>query len=244
MIEVGIAACSSMESFEFGDVLFAVGLIVGAIGLRALMLAYLGTLAFRLPRRGRPLTVAFTKAIPLSILAWLVIGLTLALASEQTDVTFQGTCKLPGDYSLMVVDADGSGWVYKAGNEIKGGDVKWQRDGIGGVENLQIAGRYILGGRDSRGFRPSRDRARISEYFLIDSARETVSKVSTLPQLQASASQLGISVQLSPVYEVYSNCGDLPAARKDLKREDVRPRRVLVGTIFLLAIGFIYLLIR
>jgi hypothetical protein len=127
MIELGIAACSSMESFEFGDVLFAVGLIVGAIGLRALMLAYLGTLAFRLPRRGRPLTVAFTKAIPLSILAWLVLGLTLALASEQTDVTFQGTCKLPGDYSLMVVDADGSGWVYKAGNEIKGGDVKWQR---------------------------------------------------------------------------------------------------------------------
>jgi len=80
------------------------------------------------------------KAIPLSILAWLVLGLTLALASEQTDVMFQGTCKL--------------------------------------------------------------------------------------------------------VYEVYSNCGDLPAARKDLKREDVRPRRVLVGTIFLLAIGFIYLLIR
>lgn len=64
MIEVGIAACSSMESFEFGDVLFAVGLIVGAIGLRALMFAYLGTLAFRLPRRGRPLTVAFTKSDP------------------------------------------------------------------------------------------------------------------------------------------------------------------------------------
>ena len=72
-------------------------------------------------------------------------------------------CHLAGNYSLMMVDAESPGWVYKDTNGFQ--NINWNRDGIDGVKSLQINGKYIVGGRDARGFRKN---AIVNEYFLID----------------------------------------------------------------------------
>jgi hypothetical protein len=221
----------------FGDSTLEAELALFAIGLPALLIGYFGVLIFNLPSTGRPLSVAFTRAIPLSIVAWLIAVLAVGVETERLATSSERTCHLSANYSLMVVDQEGSGWVYNRKNENRRGGVNWQRDGIDGVEILQISGRYILGGRDSQGFRPSRSHALINEYFLIDSERETVARFSTLEQLQSSAAQLGISVQLRPVYEVYSSCGESQPAT------DNAPQRTVIGAIYFLCIGFVGLLV-
>lgn len=203
----------------FGDYTLAAEFILCAIGLPALIFAYFGVLTFGLPASGRPLSVAFIRAIPLSIVAWLVTVLAVGVETEHLGPASEGTCQLSANYSLMMVDQQGSGWVYNRKNENRRGGVNWQRDGIDGVETLRISGRYILGGRDNHGFRPSHSRAVINEYFVIDTERETITRFPALPQLQASAAQLGIPVQLKPVYEVYSTCGQFQS------REDDRPQQ-------------------
>ena len=220
----------------FGDYTLGAELAWCAIGLPALLLAYLGVLTFGLPAGGRALSAAFLRAIPLSIVAWLVTVLAVGIETEHIGAPSEGTCQLAANYSLMMVDSEGSGWVYNRKNE-NGRGVNWQTDGIDGVEIVQTSGRFILGGRDSHGFRPSHSHAVINEYFLIDTERETVTRFSTLPQLQAAASQLGIPVELKPVYEVYSSCGEFQS------RTENRPQRAVVGTIYFFCIGFVGLLV-
>jgi hypothetical protein len=220
----------------FGDYTLGIELILCAIGLPAVIFAYFGVLAFGLPAGGRPLSVAFIRAIPLSIVAWLVTVLVVGVETEKLGAGSEGTCQLSANYSLMMVDAEGSGWVYNRKNENRRGGVNWQRDGIDGVATLQISGRYILGGRDSSGFRPSQSRAVINEYFLIDTERETITRFSSLAQLQAAAGQLGINVQLRPVNEVYSRCGEFQSTEN-------RPQPGVIGTIYCFCFGFVCLFV-
>jgi hypothetical protein len=93
----------------------------------------------------------------------------------------------------MMVDAESPGWVYKDMNGFQ--NIDWNRDGIDGVKSLQIAGNYIVGGRDSRGFQKN---AVVNEYFLIDTDTSTLRRFATWSQLEAAVTPMGIHVQLKP----------------------------------------------
>jgi hypothetical protein len=170
------------------------------VGLGALLLAYIGTLIARVPRKGRKFSMAFLHALPIVFVGVSLLVVLGAFANSFDEVAFSRPCHLAGHYSLMMVDDESPGWVYNDTHGFQ--NIDWSRDGIDGVKSLQIAGQYILGGRDSRGFQKD---AVVNAYFLIDTETSTVRHFSTRSQLESTATSMGIHLQLEPAISLYSN---------------------------------------
>jgi len=213
-----------MLLIEFGIIVFFAEAGLALVGLCALLLAYLGVLIVGGPRKGRGLTAGFLHAVPLATVIPIVAGMSLAFV-ELSDAAFSAPCHLTGNYALMMADADSPGWVYRysPGN----GGVSWQQDGIDGVLHLQVAGRYIVGARDTRGFRRN---AIVTEYFLIDTQTATNTRFASLTRLEAALKPMGITLQLEPVSEIYES--------------DRRPLGVMIVVIGLPGVLCLYLFFR
>jgi hypothetical protein len=162
----------------------------------------------------RRLAVSAASALPFTCLALIVIPFVLwrvVLARE----SFPGSCQLPNGYSLMMTDSAHPAWVYNPKNVSTSGSVDWQKDGVDNVRTLQVSSHYILGGRDSRGFDHAEKRVEgaVDSYFILDSETGELTATSSLEQLQAQASNLGIHLRLESAYTIYSRYGPLRLAR-------------------------------
>ena len=189
---------SAMQLVQFAVVEFLLRMVLVLVGLGALLLAYIGTLIVGVPRKGRGFSTAFVHALPLAIVVFLLALISIARDVPE-DVGSSSPCHLTGNYSLMMVDSDSPGWVYKDTHGFQ--NIDWTRDGIDPVKSLQVAGRYIVGGRDARGFQKN---AVVNEYFLIDTETATLTRFPTRSQLDSAVTPLGIRVDLEPAYGIYA----------------------------------------
>jgi hypothetical protein len=80
-----------------------------------------------------------------------------------------------------------------------------QDDAVAGVRIVQIAGRYIAGGSDTRSFQHlGQDSSEEDSYFLLDTQTGKQTKFKSYGELLQAASQLSIQLDLKPIDRVYS----------------------------------------
>jgi hypothetical protein len=109
-------------------------------------------------------------------------------------------CPLPNGYVMEMIDEPDYGSLYKAG------DVgQEQRSAVNGVRLLQLSQDYMLGGTRKRSFEPEawNDYA-VDSYFLVDTRTSRITTYSSLEELGAAASPLGVRVHLEPIGRVYN----------------------------------------
>ena len=78
-----------------------------------------------------------------------------------------GYVEMPTSQWLRGIDTTDQGFVYNPKIQ-SGGAVGEQEDAIAGVRVLQVSGRYILGGSDTRSFERSDNADQVDSYFLLD----------------------------------------------------------------------------
>ena len=161
----------------------------------------------------RRLVLSTKCALPFFFLALIVFPFVLWRVHVQK-VSLPGTCVLPNGYKLMMIDTSSPAWVYNPRNEFQKSSVNWQKESVDGVRTLQVADRYVLGGRDNRGFRAS---GRVEQgsvsYFLLDTKTDKLVTMLSYEQLQNIASGLGIPLRLKDAYSVYESNGFMRFAR-------------------------------
>ena len=75
---------------------------------------------------------------------------------------------------------------------------------MAGVRKVQVAGRYILGGVDSKAFdHLSEDSANVDSFFILDTSTGRQTKFQTYDGLRSRAQELQISLNLEPISTVY-----------------------------------------
>lgn len=111
---------------------------------------------------------------------------------------------LPNGYQIMMIDVTDQGWVYNP--KTQPGDAVGEReDAVSGVRNVQVAGRYILGGTDSKSFEHlGKDINQIDAYFLLDTQLGKQTQFQNYDALRQRAVELGIKPNLQPINSVYS----------------------------------------
>src|SRR5258706_11155596 len=115
-------------------------------------------------------------------------------------------CPLPNGYALMMIDVTDYGWVYNPKTQI-GGGVGEQEDAIFGVRAVQVAGRYIIGGIDSKipddESLVGNNYGQMDSYFLMDAQTGKRSDFRTYDELNSAAQTLGIQPDLRHIDDVY-----------------------------------------
>src|SRR5215467_1221656 len=112
-------------------------------------------------------------------------------------------CPLPNGYAILMIDTTDHGFVYNPKTQSEGG-VGEQEDAVGGVRDLQVAGRYILGGADSHWGPSENSKPQVDSYFLLDAQIGKHSNFSTQESLRNHALGMGIGLNLEPIDVVYS----------------------------------------
>jgi hypothetical protein len=103
-----------------------------------------------------------------------------------------------------MIDTTDQGFVYNPRTQ-SGSVVGEQEDAIAGVRVLQVSGRYILGGSDSRSFERSDNTAeQIDSYFLLDTQFGKHTNFPSYDDLHWKAQELGIVLNLQSIEAVYS----------------------------------------
>jgi hypothetical protein len=191
-----------------------IALLIWAVA--GIILACLGALAFgtttafltRKATKDRTLTLLASVAFPFCCLGWaalLFIFQALVNGSIHRDPGLGDTwnCPLPDGYAITMIDTTDHGWIYNPKTQVEGG-ISEQSDAVAGVIVVQIAGRYILGGADTRSGPVDGDIDHIDSYFILDTQTGKKNLFSALDELRGSARQLGISLNLQPIAAVYS----------------------------------------
>jgi hypothetical protein len=112
---------------------------------------------------------------------------------------------LPNGYALLMIDETDHGSVYNPKTQVPGG-VSEQEDAPFGVRVLQVQGRYIIGGLDSKaGAWSNTNDTRVDSYFLLDTQSSRRTNFPTYDALLQAASQVGIQPHLEPIAKVYSD---------------------------------------
>jgi hypothetical protein len=102
-----------------------------------------------------------------------------------------------------MIDTTDQGWVYNPKTQ-SGGGVGEQEDAVGGVKIVQVSGRYVLGGSDSRTFEQSvKNPDQVDSYFLLDTQIGKHANFPSFDALRAKAQELGIALNLQPIAGVY-----------------------------------------
>jgi len=134
------------------------GTILAGIG--ALLFGGLTSVLTRKVTRGRRRVIIAAGLLPFACLIWAgALFVFQALVNEgvlHRDPGLGDTwhCPLPNGYALMMIDVTDQGWVYNPKTQPGDGVVE-QDDAVAGVRIVQIAGRYIAGGSDTRSFQHS-----------------------------------------------------------------------------------------
>lgn len=111
---------------------------------------------------------------------------------------------LPNGYQILMIDVTDQGWVYNPKTQ-PGSAVGEQDDAVAGIRTLQIAGRYILGGTDSKSLEHrGQENGTVDAYFLLDTKVGKHTTFDTFEGLREAASALKITPHLEPISSVYS----------------------------------------
>lgn len=195
------------------------GFVLLIWAILGLILAGLGSLIFggltafltRGVPRGRKRAIIAAGVFPFVCLAWGgAVFVFQAVVNEgmlKRDLGIGDTshCPLANGYQLMMIDVTDQGWVYNPATQGSSGIIRDKEDAIPGVRNLQVAGRYILGASDSNAFEHlGRETNAVDSYFLLDTQQGKRTQFHSEGELDVAARQLGIEVQLQPIYSVYS----------------------------------------
>jgi hypothetical protein len=187
--------------------------VVGTIVASAGVLVVGGTTAFltRRATRWRRSAIVVACLFPFACFAWAgAVFMFQALVNEGLLHRDPGLgdswhCPLPNGYSLLMIDLTDEGWVYDPKTQIVPDSVSDQDDAVPDVRTLQIAGRYILGGRSAGMTRRSDENGdQVNSYFLLDTAAGKYKTFATYEQLRDASLQHGIQPTLEPIYQVYS----------------------------------------
>jgi hypothetical protein len=195
----------------FGFVLLLwtiVGTVVAAIGSATLGCAT--ALFTRGVPSGRRKAILTASLFPLVCLGWggtvFVFQAVVNEAILDRDLGLGDTwhAPLPNGYQIMMIDVTDQGWVYNPITQ-PGQTVSQREDALDGVRNLQVAGRYILAAADSKGFdHLGKDTNDVDGYFLLDTQFGKKTQFLTYDELRRKAMELGIELNLQPIYNVYS----------------------------------------
>jgi hypothetical protein len=184
------------------------GTILAGIG--TLLFGGLTSLLTRKVTRGRRRVIIAAGLLPFACLIWAgALFVFQALVNEgvlHRDPGLGDTwhCPLPNGYALMMIDVTDQGWVYNPKTQ-PGDGVGEQDDAVAGVRIVQIAGRYIAGGSDTRSFQHlGQNSSEVDSYFLLDTQTGKQTKFKSYGELLQAASQLPIQLDLKPIDHVYS----------------------------------------
>jgi hypothetical protein len=201
----------SADTMGIGIVLLfwaVVGTVVAAIG--AVTLGGITALLTRRVARNRRKVIVAASLFPLVCLGWgggmFVFQAVVNEGLLHRDLGLGDTwhAPLPNGYQIMMIDVTDQGWVYNPKTQSSGG-VGEQEDAVAGVRNLQVAGRYILGGTDSKSFeRLGKDSNRVDAYFILDTQVGKQTTFQNYDALHQRAVALGIELKLQPINAVYS----------------------------------------
>jgi len=192
-----------------GFVLFiwaAVGIVLSGAG--ALILGLSAAYLTRGALNGRKRLILTASLFPLACLGWVgAIFIFQAVINETILHRDAGLgdaweCPLPNGYSLLMIDTTDQGWVYNPKTQ-SGGGVGEQQDAVGGVKIVQVSGRYVLGGLDSRPIAQSVKSPEVDSYFLLDTQVGKHANFPSYDALRANAQELGIALNLQPIADVY-----------------------------------------
>jgi hypothetical protein len=185
--------------------------IVGAVfaANAALVFGFVAAYLTRGAQLSRKALILVASLFPLICFGW--VGAVFAFQAVINETVLHRDaglgdawkCPLPNGYALLMIDTTDHGFVYNPKTQDEGG-VGEQEDAIGGVRDLQVAGRYILGGVDSR-WGPSEDaKPQVDSYFLLDTQIGKHTNYLTYESLRNSAKELGIGLNLEPIAAIYS----------------------------------------
>src|ERR1700730_15856649 len=184
-----------------------VGVSAAAVG--GLVLGRTAAYFTRGVQHGRKKLILAASLFPLACLGWMgVVFVFQAIVNETVlhrDAGLGDTwnCPLPNGYALLMIDTTDQGFVYNPKTQ-PNSVVAEQQDAIAGVRVLQVAGRYILGGSDSRSFeRLENHSEQVDSYFLLDTQLGKQSRFPNYEALRGKAQELGISPNLERVASVY-----------------------------------------
>ena len=161
-------------------------------------------------RTGRRRVVLAATFFPFACLAWagavFVFQWVINESVLQRDAGLgdSAKCPLPNGYALMMIDTRDQGWVYNPKTQPTRDVVGEQEDAVGGVRSLQVAGRYILGARDSKAFEHfAKETDEVDSYFLLDTSSGQRAEFPSSQALSDAAIRLGVQPSLRPINAVY-----------------------------------------
>ena len=202
-------------------------IVIGASFLTELVFAALTAIFLRRVNRGRRITISLRSALPFAV--WALVSTPFVIAWVEAErYSFPGFAYLPNGYILAMSHADEPGWLYGPTGDLPQNLWPQVADGI---ERLQIAGPYILGGRDSHGLSFGKAATNVDSYFLLENNKE-MTAFSSLGELGSAASQVGISTRLEPVLAVYFRYGP------------PNPTKIVWFALLPLSLALVYLVFR
>jgi hypothetical protein len=185
--------------------------VLGTV-IAAIVAATLGGATALLTRgaMGRRKAIVTAILFPLACLAWGgAIFVFQAVVNEgilHRDLGIGDTwhAPLPNGYQIMMIDVTDQGWVYNPKTQ-PGSGVAEQEDAVSGVRNVQVSGKYILGGIDSKAFEHlGKDVNSVDSYFVLDTQSGKQTRFVSYDALRQKALELRIEPNLQPINSVYS----------------------------------------
>jgi hypothetical protein len=199
-----------MVRMGIGMVLLA-GAVVGTVLAGIAGIAFGATTAFATKGvQDRRKVILTASLFPFVCLVWTTIVFAFqAVINEELLHRDPGAgdaweCPLPNGYGLVMIDTTDHGWVYNPKTQVAGG-VAEQEDAPYGVRLLQVDGRYIVGGLDSKADEEDdRNSQRVDSYFLLDTQTGKRTNFPDYQSLRAATEPLGIRLKLERITTVYS----------------------------------------
>jgi hypothetical protein len=183
------------------------GLVLGTIGAGAL-----GAITAFLTRgivQSRRRLILFAGLFPFACLAWagavfvFQAVVNAGLLHRDVGLGDGSYAPLPNGYEISFIDVTDQGSICPVA---RGEDGCTQSPtAISGARSLQVAGYYLLGATDSQWFQHLGEQtSAVDQYFVLDTRDGKKTVFANLDQLKTKATELGISLQLEPIYSIYS----------------------------------------
>lgn len=194
-----------------------IGVVLVMWALVGTVLACIGALAMgaatmfltRKAAKDRTLTLLASVAFPFGCVGWAALlfvfqALVNGTMHRDPGLGDSWDCPLPNGYAITMIDVTDRGWIYNPKTQ-SGGGLSDQEDAVSNVLVVQVAGRYILAGADSRSFtEQGNDINRVNSYCILDTQTGKKTSFPTIDELRAATQLLGIRVNLQPINAVYS----------------------------------------
>ena len=186
-----------------------IGLVVASVA--AVVLAATTAMLTRRVVTGRRRVIVASAVFPFLCLCWGgCVFVFQAFVNElllNRDLGIGDTwhAPLPNGYQIMMIDVTDQGWVYNPKTQGSGGGVTDREDAIPGIRQLEVTGRYILGGTDTKAFEHlGEETNQVDSYFVLDTQTGKRTDFKSYDELQNRARQLNIPLNLEPINTVYS----------------------------------------